>query len=146
METHTWKESRSVSRNSKRVPFRGPRRIYFKLYFTYRTFAREMPSRWATTQQHLVLHCSALFLFFIDLSSTRGDCLDSKEGENNFKLKNSHILTDLWCVCSVRWHCCLRNDWNSISKWANKCSQERDTNLQCLYFKQELILTSHRSS
>lgn len=38
METHTWKESRSDSRNSKRVPFRGPRRIHFKLYFFYHTF------------------------------------------------------------------------------------------------------------
>lgn len=37
METHTWKESRSESRNSKRAPFRGPRRINLKLYFIYRT-------------------------------------------------------------------------------------------------------------
>lgn len=77
-------------------------------------------------------------------------------GGKNFKLKDSQNLTDflmMWYVCSVRWRC-LGNDWNSISKWANKCSPscptnlsdgepsaERDTNLQCLYFKQELILT-----
>lgn len=36
METHTWKESRSELRNSKRAPFRDPRRIHFKLYFIYR--------------------------------------------------------------------------------------------------------------
>lgn len=84
--------------------------------------------------------------FFIAPSSMRGDCLDSQEGKNDFKLKNSQTLTGflvMWDVCGARWHC-LRNGWNSISKWAYKCepSAERDTNLQCLYSKQELMHTA----
>lgn len=126
METHTWKESRSESRNSKRVPFRGPRRIHFKLYFIYRTClcVKCIPDE--LLQSSIVFFCLVFVFRRSQLNRGWWSWLTraSERGQKSFKSKMESDFI-LCCAILAVWGLALLfwgfGDWLKVHKCSPIC-------------------------
>lgn len=150
METHTWKESRSESRNSKRVPFWGPRRIRFKLYFIYHAclYVKCLPDE--QLQRRTLSLC---FIFAFHRSQFNQGWLSSFTGGETLFCTRKIVWyeqTSWWCGVFAVWGMTETPTGNELTDVPQAvpqkktpdggCGAERDTNLQSRYFQPELLI------